>query len=113
MPNRLVAIGISSSEPPATPDAPQAASEDTRTAAARWEVDRDPQRVRRGQRHHRDRDRRARHVDRGAERDRDRVGVLVQAQARHSSRLIGMLAAELRVKKAVTPLSRRQVNTSG
>jgi len=30
-----------------------------------------------------------------------------------SSRLIGMLAAELRVKNAVTALSRRQVNTSG
>ncbi len=28
-PSRLVAIGISSSEPPATPDAPQAASADT------------------------------------------------------------------------------------
>jgi len=29
------------------------------------------------------------------------------------ARLMGMLAAELRVKKAVTPLSRRQVRTSG
>ena len=31
----------------------------------------------------------------------------------HSAMLMGMLAAELRVKKAVTPLSRRQVSTSG
>ena len=31
----------------------------------------------------------------------------------HSPRLTGMLAAELRVKNAVSPLSRRQRNTSG
>ncbi len=37
----------------------------------------------------------------------------MQVELLASAIFTGILAAELRVKKAVTPLSRRQVNTSG
>ena len=107
-------MGISSREPPATPEAPQAprALHSAQHDGCR-QRHLNAQGVSSGQRHDGDGDGGTVHVDGGAQRDGDGVHILVQTQLSHRAMFTGMLAAELRVKKAVRPDSRRQRNTSG
>ena len=114
MPNRLHAMGISSREPPATPEEPQAAME--ATTLSRKAVGKSTE------------------MPRVLAAARVRTEMVMAAPAMlmvapkgmeteyfsssrpsslHSRRLTGILAAELRVKKAMMPLSFRQRNTRG
>ncbi len=80
-PNSEHAIGMSSSEPPATPEAPHAPRADMiESKIRRGQRDLHTQRIGRGQRHDGDGDGRAVHVDRRAKGDRDGVEVLVHAE---------------------------------
>ena len=74
-------MGMSSREPPATPEAPQAPRADMalRTMAA-GRVTGDAQRVGRSQRHDGDGDSRTIHIDGSAQRDGDGIHILIEAQ---------------------------------
>ena len=114
IPNRLQASGIRSSEPPATPDAPQALAADKTHrmiavgrstwifsvwVAARVSVEMVIA---------------APPILMVAPRGMEMEYVSSSnPRLSHSSILTGILAAELRVKNAVRPLSRRHRNTSG
>ncbi|CAI0773257.1 Uncharacterised protein [Serratia marcescens] len=83
MPNMLHASGISDQQQRTAGHAGGAAGAEGRHHAQQQggrDVHRDAQRVYRRQRQHGDGDRRAGHVDGGAQRDGNRVGVLIQVQ---------------------------------
>ena len=81
MPNSEQARGISSREPPATPDAPHAdTAASTEKNNRSRNVDRNAQRVSRGERHNGNSHRSTAHVDGRAQRNRNAVGVFVEVQ---------------------------------
>ena len=81
IPNSEHAIGISSSEPPVTPEVPHAASTERKDRDHRCrERNLNAEGVSRREGHNRDRDGRAVHVDRRAERDRHGVHIPVKPE---------------------------------
>lgn len=114
MPKDEQATGMSSNEPPATPEAPQAPMVDTMQSSNAVGKSTGIPNVKAA-----DRDKVAMVMDAPAmltvaPRGIDTVYVSGLRPSRlHRLRLTGILAAELRVKNAYKPLSRRVIHTSG
>ena len=114
MPNRLQARGISSREPPATPEAPQADREDTRLSRKAVGKSTGMPRVLVAARVSTEMVMAAPAMLMVAPRGMETEYLLSsRCSFSHRAMFTGMLAAELRVKKAITPLSRRQRSTRG